>query len=160
MSVEPKMREHRYEARLVWTGSAQGATRTYEGYSRTHEVSVDGKAALALSADPTFRGDANLQNPEQLLVASLASCHMLSYLALCARERIAVVAYEDAAVGVMAERAGAGRFASVVLHPKVTIDDDRIERAITLHETAHEQCFIANSVNVPVTCEPTIVRAE
>ena len=160
MNVEPKARDHRYEASLVWSGSNEGATRAYDSYSRTHEVVFGEKTLLSLSADPTFRGDGAKHNPEELLVASLASCHMLSYLALCARERIAVTAYADTATGIMSERAGAGHFSSVVLHPHVTVDDDRVDRALALHELAHEQCFIANSVNFPVTCEATIVRAK
>ena len=155
----PKAREHAYVATVEWTGSAHGSTHAYESYSRAHEVRVADKSALELSADPTFRGDASRHNPEELLVASLASCHMLSFLALCARERIAVVTYEDRATGTMSERAGAGRFTEVTLHPHVTIAGDQIERAQALHARAHEQCFIANSVNFPVACEPTTVRA-
>ena len=153
-------REHRYDVAIDWTGAGGGATKTYAGYSRDHEIQVAGKPAFAASADPLFRGTAGLYTPEELLVAALASCHLLAYLALCAREGIAVVAYRDAAKGTMSERAGAGRFTTVTLYPHVTLDDDRIDRARELHVTAHEECFIANSVNFPVVCEPTIVRAE
>jgi organic hydroperoxide reductase OsmC/OhrA len=108
------------------------------------------------SADPLFRGDARMYNPEELLVAALASCHLLAYLALCAREGIAVVAYVDAATGTMSERGGVGHFTNVTLYPRVTIADDRVDRAHALHAIAHEECFIANSVNFPVLFEPTI----
>jgi organic hydroperoxide reductase OsmC/OhrA len=155
-----KAREHAYDVEVDWTGAASGPTKTYDGYSRAHELRIDGKATIASSADPAFRGDSALHNPEQLLVAALASCHLLSYLALCAREGIAVVAYCDRATGTMIERAGVGRFTNVTLRPHVAIDDDRSDRARALHAAAHEQCFIANSVNFPVLCEPTIVRVK
>ena len=149
---------HAYAVRVSWTGAAAGATRSYAAYSREHEIAMEGKPAIRASSDPAFRGDAALHNPEQLLVAALASCHMLSYLALCARERIAVVGYDDDALGRMEERVGAGRFTEVVLRPRVVVDDERVLRAHQLHERAHEECFIANSVNFPVRCEAEIVR--
>ena len=103
-----------------------------------------------------FRGDASRHNPEQLLLAALATCHMLSYLALCAREQLAVTAYSDSATATMTEEGGAGRFVTASLHPVVTIDDDRLDLAMELHHLAHEQCFIANSVNFPVTRQATV----
>ncbi len=155
-----RVRAHGYAVDVTWTGAHAGPTRTYAGYSRTHEIAIAGKPVIAGSADPLFRGDAALHNPEELLVAALASCHLLAYLALCAREGIAVVAYVDAAKGTMSERGGAGRFTNVTLSPHVTIASDRAERARELHESAHAECFIANSVNFPVLVEPTIVCAE
>jgi len=151
-------REHAYAARVFWIGPAAGSTATYAGYSREHTVQFEGKAvALQASADPAFRGDAALPNPEELLLAALASCHLLSYLALCGRAGIEVLAYEDRARGSMAERAGSGRFVEVTLRPEVTIANERDrERAAALHEAAHAACFIANSVNFPVRHEPVI----
>ena len=93
--------EHHFAARLLWTGAATGPTRTYEGYGRAWRAEVAGKPPLEGSADPVFRGDAARYNPEDLLVVALASCHMLSYLALCARAGIAVAVYEDQASGTM-----------------------------------------------------------
>jgi organic hydroperoxide reductase OsmC/OhrA len=151
-------RQHRYEARLVWTGASQGPTKGYASYSREYEVTFAGKPVMRGSADPTFKGDASLHNPEELLVAALSSCHCLSYLALAALAGIQVTAYEDAATGTMAETGGAGRFTDVVLRPKVTIAAAMdAEKARGLHEKAHEVCFIAASVNFPVRCEPVIV---
>ena len=156
-------REHRYDVAIDWTGAHRGSTKTYATYSRDHEITIAGKLPFVASADPLFRGSAGAYNPEELLVAALASCHLLAYLALCARERIAVVAYRDAAEGTMSERGGAGRFTNVTLHPQVTIaatgGDARVDRALALHATAHEECFIANSVNFPVLVEPTITSA-
>ncbi len=153
-----RARTHAYDVALAWTGAAGGPTRAYASYSREHELAFAGKPSLRASADPAFRGDAGAYNPEELLVAALASCHMLSYLAHCALAGIAVVAYTDAARGEMEERGGAGAFVRVVLRPRVVVDDDRLERASELHHDAHASCFIANSVNFPVVCEPQIVR--
>jgi organic hydroperoxide reductase OsmC/OhrA len=151
-------REHRYDCRLVWTGASQGPTRAYASYSREYEITFAGKPLLRGSADPAFRGDAGLHNPEELLVAALSSCHCLSYLALAALAGIHVVSYEDAAKGTMAETGGAGHFTEVVLHPRVTIAAGAdASKARALHEQAHGVCFIAASVNFPVRCEPEIV---
>lgn len=152
-------RVHSYRANVVWTGAAHGPTKTYAGYSRDYTIFFDGKPVLAGSADPAFRGTGARYNPEELLLASLAACHMLSYLALCAREGIGVVAYRDEASGTMSEEAGAGRFTLVRLAPQVTVDDQRVERALELHDRAREECFIANSVNFPVEHAPRIERS-
>jgi len=159
MNVIPKTRSHGYEVKVAWTGAAAGPTRTYAGYSREHTIACGNKPAFAASADRAFRGNPELPNPEELLVAALSSCHLLSYLAVCALEEIAVVSYEDEASGTMLETGGAGRFSRVTLRPRVTIEGDRIERALELHDVAHESCFIANSMNFPVECEPVVTRA-
>jgi organic hydroperoxide reductase OsmC/OhrA len=154
------VRPHRYAARIRWTGAAHGATRSYEGYDRAYIVEIAGKPTLAGSADTHFRGDAARHNPEDLLVAALSGCHLLSYLAACARAGIAVVAYEDDAEGEMTLVDGRIRFREVVLHPRVTIADaERLDDAVRLHEKAHAECFIANSVNFPVRHE-AVVEAE
>jgi organic hydroperoxide reductase OsmC/OhrA len=157
MNVRPKARDHRYRAHLTWTGAAAGPARDYASYSREYRIEFDGKPALSGSADPAFRGDPALHNPEDLLVASLSACHMLTYLALCVRAGIVVTAYEDDAVGTMSETAGTGRFTGVLLRPRVTIDAGDPERAQALHEQAAADCFVAASVNFPVTHEPVIV---
>jgi organic hydroperoxide reductase OsmC/OhrA len=152
-------REHHFAARLVWTGAEAGPTRTYEDYDRTWRVEVAGKPALEGSSDPTFRGDAAKYNPEDLLVVALASCHMLSYLALCARAGIEVASYEDAAAGTMAIKDGRMRFVEVTLAPRVAIGAGDLERAEALHAEAHALCFVANSVNFPVRNRPTVAAA-
>ena len=152
------VRAHQYDCRLVWTGAARGPAKTYAAYSREYEVAFPGKPTLTGSADRTFRGDPALHNPEDMLVAALASCHCLSYLALTSRSGIEVGAYEDLATGTMEERLGKGRFTLVVLRPKVTIAaGGDVEKARALHEQAHEDCFIASSVNFPVRNEPSIL---
>ena len=148
---------HEYRAKILWTGAVRGPTSSYPAYSRDYLVEIDGKAPLRGSADATFRGDASLHNPEDLLVAALSACHLLSYLALCARGGVAVVAYEDAAHGTMTERDGAIRFTEVVLRPVVAVAaGSDLAKAKALHEQAHRECFIANSVNFPVRHEATV----
>lgn len=150
---------HHFAARTTWTGSRSGPIADYASYSREHEVEVAGKPKILLSSDPAFRGDANLLNPEDLMVASLSSCHMLSYLALCARRGVQVAGYVDEAEGRMEVRDGVLRFVEVTLHPIVTIGSGDLQLAESLHEQAHHECFIAASVNFPVECRP-IVRTE
>jgi organic hydroperoxide reductase OsmC/OhrA len=160
MSVRPKAREHAYRTSLSWTGAERGPTSSYAAYSREYRVGFAGKPALSGSADPAFRGDPALHNPEELLVAALSACHLLTYLALCALAGIEVAAYTDEAVGTMEETAGAGRFTRVVLRPRVTLARGDLEKARALHHEAHAQCFIAASVNFPVEVEPTFEAAE
>lgn len=149
---------HHFECRLVWTGAAKGSTLDYEAYSREHRIDGRGKAtSISGTAALPFRGDAARWNPEEMLVASLSACHFLSYVALCARAGIPVIAYEDEATGVMSKVDRVMRFTEVVLHPRVTIAGGADpEKARALHEKAHAICFIANSVNFPVRNDPTI----
>ena len=150
-------RELRFEARLVWTGARQGGTTNYDTYSRECRVDVPGKPPVKVTSAPVFRGDPALLDPEDLLVASLSACHFLSYAALCARSGVNVVAYEDDAVGVMERHERTFRFTDVLLRPRVTIaPGSDPEKARALHEKAHAECFIANSVNFPVRNEPEI----
>jgi organic hydroperoxide reductase OsmC/OhrA len=150
------MRQHHYTIDTAWTGNTGTGTTTYKGYERSHDISAPGKPTIAGSSDPAFRGDARRYNPEELLVAALSTCHMLSYLHVCAVAGIVVVEYKDQAGGTMEEtNDGSGHFTEVVLHPVVTITDaSRTEEANQLHHRAHELCFIANSCNFPVKHQP------
>jgi organic hydroperoxide reductase OsmC/OhrA len=151
-------KEHRYTIEVKWTGNLGQGTRGYRTYSRDHEISAIEKAVIPGSSDPAFQGDPNRYNPEDLLVSSLSACHMLWYLHLCAEARIIVLEYLDRASGVMVEAAdGGGRFKEVVLRPQVVIaPGGDTEQAVRLHKRAHHLCFIANSVNFTVRCEPTV----
>ncbi|WP_030154711.1 OsmC family protein [Glycomyces sp. NRRL B-16210] len=151
-------REHHYEVNVRWTGNTGNGTARYLEYGRDHDITASGKPLIRGSADPAFLGQKERWNPEDLLIASLAECHMLTYLALCARDRIVVTAYEDEATGTMTETAGnSGRMTEVVLRPRVTITDpEKADRATELHHDANRACFIANSVNFPVLHEPAI----
>lgn len=149
---------HHYEVLVDWDGNRGDGTATYAGYAREHHASIDGKQPLALSADASFRGDPARHNPEDLFVAAISSCHMLSYLALCARRGVQVLAYRDAARGtMMTDACGGGRFTEVVLHPEVVVSSEAsVELATQLHEEAHALRFIANSCSVPIRHEATI----
>lgn len=148
--------EHRFAARLVWTGAAQGPAQSYDGYSRDYVVEIEGKPPLAGSSAPAFRGDPARHNPEDLLVASLSACHMLWYLHLCTDAGIEVVAYSDDASGIMGRKDGKIRFTEVVLRPRVVIAAGDPEQAKALHARANDACFIASSVNFPVRHEAVI----
>jgi organic hydroperoxide reductase OsmC/OhrA len=153
-------RDHHYAVQLVWTGARAGPTGDYAAYSREYEITVAGKPPVRGSSDPHFRGDPALFNPEDWLVAALSACHMLTYLAICARRRIPVVAYRDAASGTMALEGGGGRFTEVTLRPEVTVAPGcDLAAAEAAHEQAHRDCFIANSVNFPVRHEAHVTAA-
>lgn len=154
---------HHYDVRVEWTGNLGTGTSAYRAYSREHVVAAEGRPPVPGSSDPAFRGDPTRWNPEQLLVASLAQCHMLWYLHLASSTGVEVVAYADQAHGVVAIDAdGAGQFESVTLHPTVTVAEHRmIDIAEKLHDDVPALCFIARSVNFPVRHEPAIrVRAD
>lgn len=149
-------KSHHYVATVRWTGNTGSGTSGYRDFSRDHEISAGAKPMIPGTADPAFRGLPERWNPEELLIVSLSQCHMLWYLALCAREGIVVTEYSDSPSGTMVENAaGGGRFEEAVLRPLVKLASpaDR-ERALAVHEEAHELCFIANSVNFEVRTEP------
>jgi organic hydroperoxide reductase OsmC/OhrA len=152
-------REHRYAVTLKWTGNRGQGTASYRAYGRDHRLVVPGKPPLEGSSDPAFRGDPTRWNPEELLVASLAACHQLWYLHLCAAAGITVTTYTDEALGVMEETAdGAGQFRRVLLQPRITLAPGADPaQAAALHDAAHAMCFIARSVNFPVAHEPEIL---
>lgn len=151
-------KNHQYQVEVHWTGNTGQGTANYRAYDRAHEISVGKKTIIPGSSDPAFRGDPTRYNPEELLVASLSTCHMLWYLHLCAEAKIVVTHYLDRAIGLMTETAeGGGRFTEVTLKPSITIKSGSdLAVAEQLHEKAHHLCFIANSVNFPVCCEPQL----
>jgi organic hydroperoxide reductase OsmC/OhrA len=150
--------EHHYKSQLVWEGNLGDGTSTYQGYGRQWRIRMDGKPDLVGSADAVFRGDRDKHNPEDLLVVALSSCHMLSYLALCSRNKISILSYLDEASGVMKTGPdGGGRFVSVTLRPKVEVADSGMRAlAVELHEKAHATCFIASSMSFPVHHEAVV----
>jgi organic hydroperoxide reductase OsmC/OhrA len=152
-------REHHYQVTVRWTGNLGTGTSAYKAYTRDHVIESGGKVPILGSSDPAFLGDKTRWNPEDLLVASTSACHKLWYLHLCAEAGIAVLAYVDEAEGTMVE-GEKGRFTKIVLRPRVTVRaGDDVELAQRLHHDAHEQCFVANSLNFPVLCEPSIQAA-
>lgn len=156
------MRTHTYTVTVTWTGNTGAGTRDYQAYARSYTLEAEGKPMLTGSADPAFHGAASLWNPEDLLVAALSACHKLWYLHLCAEAGVTVLAYRDQAVGTMVERGReGGHFTAVTLTPRVVIaEPDRIEAALRLHADAHAKCFIARSMNFPVSHAPRVEAAE
>ena len=151
--------EHRYLVRVEWTGNTGSGTSDYKSYSRNHLIQAEGKPDIPGSSDPAFRGDRTRWNPEDLLVGSLSACHKLWYLHLCAVEGVRVLSYRDEAEGLMAEdpeRGGRSRGWCCVRRRRGAGADTAL--AAALHERAHHFCYIANSVNFPVLCEPRIVE--
>lgn len=151
-------KEHHYKTTIQWTGNKGTGTNGYRNYERSHTISVENKAIIEGSSDPAFRGDKTKYNPEEMLLASLSSCHMLWYLHFCSEEGIIVTDYKDHATGIMMETAnGSGQFTEVTLYPEVIVtEESMIEKAKELHHKANEFCFIANSVNFPVKHNPTV----
>jgi organic hydroperoxide reductase OsmC/OhrA len=151
------LKEHHYSAAIEWTGNTGTGTKNYRTYERSHRISVENKAVIEASSDPAFRGDKTKYNPEEFLVGSISSCHLLWYLHLCSEAGVVVTEYIDHATGTMIETAdGGGHFTEVTLHPHVTVTETTmIETANGLHAKAHKLCFIANSVNFPVYHQPT-----
>ena len=151
------MKTHTYRADVVWSGNLGVGTRGYRDYGRDHDIRAPGKPTIPGSSDPGFRGDAAQWNPEELLVASVSTCHQLWYLHLCSDAGITVMAYADKASGEMIETAdGGGRFTGVTLRPHARLAaGGDVAKATALHERAHHYCFIANSVNFPIGIEPS-----
>lgn len=149
-----------HHVRLRWDGNRGPGTVAYDSYDRTYRLATDGKPELSGSADPAFRGDPARYNPEELFLGALAACHMLFVLSLCARRGIRVLDYTDRASSTLVvERTGGGRLTDVVLSPIVTVEaGGDVAAAVAIHEEAHERCFLANSVSVPVAVRP-VVRA-
>jgi organic hydroperoxide reductase OsmC/OhrA len=152
---------HRYTTRVTWTGNRGTGTSDYRAYDRDHEIAAGDKPVIPGSSDPAFRGDAARWNPEELLVAAVSACHKLWYLHLCATARIAVLSYVDEAEGEMEETPdGGGRFTRVTLRPRIAVARGAdLAKAQALHAQAHALCFIANSVNFPVSHEAEITEA-
>lgn len=143
---------HHYKLTLKWTGNKGTGTSGYRAYDRNHEILIEGKTTLLGSADPSFHGDKTVHNPEDLLLASLSACHMMSYLHVCVKAGIVVTDYVDHATGILVVNPdGSGQFIEVTLNPTVTIaDESQLTKANELHHEANKLCFIANSVNFPV----------
>jgi len=155
-------RAHTYETTVTWTGNTGSGTTSQRAYERLYDISNDGKPVIEGSSDPAFRGDPARYNPEDLLVASLSACHMLWYLSLSAKAGIVVTAYRDQADGTMVEEAnGSGHFTHLVLRPEIAVvAGTDLDKADAIHHDAHAMCFIANSINFPITVEATYTVAD
>lgn len=144
--------KHLFKAALNWTSQQNQNTLSERFYSKTHQIKIEGKPTLDVSAAKAFKGDPSLYNPEDLLLSSLVSCHMMSYLYVCSQNGIEVLEYSDNAEATLEVNPdGSGRFIEVKLFPKVKLSNpDQIELALDLHFKANQLCFIANSCNFRV----------
>lgn len=157
-STSHALGDHHYALTSTWTGNTGSGTSGYRDYRRDVTIEVQGKPDLLASADKPFRGDPARWNPEDMLLASLSECHLLSYLHACVTAGVVVVSYRDQATGLMRENgAGGGAFVEVMLRPEVVVAEaSMIEAAERAHAQANEWCFIANSMNFPVHHEATV----
>jgi organic hydroperoxide reductase OsmC/OhrA len=150
------MATHRYEARLSWTGSTGLG---WDHYDRTHSVTAPPAEQELRVTTGESKGDPSILNPEQLLLMAASSCQMLWFLHLASKARIDVVAYEDEASALMPEDDPPVRITEVTLRPRITIageaSDERVRKLV---DTAHEHCFIANSLNSSMSIEPRVER--
>jgi organic hydroperoxide reductase OsmC/OhrA len=142
------------EHRITLNWEKGDAPFTYNEYPRNHAlVFKNGQETMIASSSPAYKGDAAKADPEDMLVAALSSCHMLSFLAIASKKKLTVQSYQDDAVGFLEDDGGKLWMARVILRPKVTIDADA-ETQAQLHHLAHEACFIANSVKTDIKVEP------
>jgi organic hydroperoxide reductase OsmC/OhrA len=151
---------HDYSAHVIWTGDRGEGTRRYRGYDRTWRIATKGKPTIECSNDPLLGGDPSKPNPEDLLLASLASCHMLWYLHLASDAGIVIRAYEDTPLGVGETGSrGEGRFLRAILRPRISVQKGTdLAKADALHHEVHHYCFIARSVNFPIAYEASFVE--
>lgn len=150
--------QHEFAVQVEWTGNVGEGTSGHRGYRRHHLVTADGRQPIHGSSDRVFHGDSDRWNPEQLLIAALSQCHMLSYLHVAAANGIVVQSYRDEASGTLQVNPdGSGRITSVRLRPHVVISLGEPGEARMLHTDAARLCFIAASVGFPVEHDPTIV---
>jgi organic hydroperoxide reductase OsmC/OhrA len=153
-------KQHPYTSRVIWTGNRGEGTKTYRGYDRTWQIATPGKPIVECSNDPLLGGDPGKPNPEDLLISALSSCHMLWYLHLASDAGIVVMSYEDNPVGIGETTPnGAGRFLSATLKPRIEVKSGAdLKRAEAIHHEIHQFCFIARSVNFPVSYEPEFIE--
>ena len=147
--------KHLFKAKLDWN-------LTSKIYQKSHQIAIEGKEILNVSAAKAFKGDPALYNPEDLLLSSVVSCHMMSYLYVCSQNGIEVLSYQDnAEADLEVSHNGSGRFTEIRLYPKVIIKEKgKIAEALNLHKKANELCFIANSCNFPIVHFPTCENSE
>lgn len=154
------MADHKYRTFLHWSADGGEGTKTYRSFARTHTITAKTKAGAdkpAIVATSAFHS-LDHYNPDELLLASLSSCHMLWYLHLCSESGVVVTDYRDEAELVLRlDAKGEGKVERATLHPHVRITSGNPEVARALHKDAHRKCFVANSVKFPVECEAEIV---
>ncbi len=157
----PMVDTHIYRARVRWTGDRGTGTSGYRDYGRDHVIETADHPVIAASSSTGYGMDPTRYNPEELVVAALSSCHMLWYLHLCAVRGVVVRSYRDDAEATLSQGAGgSARLVRATLRPQVTLSSGAKETALALHHEAHAKCYVANSMNFPVTIEPTVSFVE
>jgi organic hydroperoxide reductase OsmC/OhrA len=160
MANDAIMTDHIYRTSLHWSAEGGEGTKSYKSFSRTHRITAKDKAGRdkpAILATSAFHSREHY-NPDELLIGSLSSCHMLWYLHLCSENGVVVVDYRDDAEGVLRlDGKGEGKVERVTLRPRVMISAGDPDIARALHKDAHSKCFVAASVNFPVLCEAEIL---
>jgi organic hydroperoxide reductase OsmC/OhrA len=148
--------KHIFKASLRWNHQEKPGIIGLKNYYKSHSIAIEGKSDLQVSAAKAFKGDPGLYNPEDLLLSSMISCHMMSYLYVCGQHGIEVLSYTDNALATLeTDTDGSGRFTEVTLYPDVLITNaSQIKLALSLHTAANKLCFIANSCNFKVMHHP------
>jgi len=148
-------KQHEYTSQVTWTGNTGTGTSSYRAYERSWDITTPGKPVIHCSNDPLLGGDPLLPNPEDLLLNAVSACHMLWYLHLASAAGIIVLAYEDKPSGLGEVSAnGAGRFLEATLKPVITLaTGSDSDAADAVHKKIHQYCFIARSLNFPVSVE-------
>jgi organic hydroperoxide reductase OsmC/OhrA len=141
-----------FKVKLSWLLKEESTFATAKKYTKSHSIAIEGKELLHVSAAKAFKGDPSLYNPEDLLLSSVVSCHMMSYLYVCQQNGIEILSYQDNAEATLEVLDnGGGRFIEVRLFPQVIIrNKDQMTEALQLHQEANKLCFIANSCNFPI----------
>lgn len=154
------MKNFQYEVAVEWTGN-DGTGTSSPSFGRHSEVSTLHKPTIIGSAPTEFGGDGQNWAPEDLFVAAVSQCHMLTYLYVCARAGIVVESYHDRAVGALdVEGAAGGQFREIVLHPEVVISRGDPQRAVALHDDATKGCYIGRSIRTAVRVEATVTPSQ
>ncbi|WP_111657790.1 OsmC family protein [Isoalcanivorax indicus] len=152
------MAEH--AATVTWH-LAPRAEFSAQNYNQDHEWTFPGGEVVPASSSPHYHGTASRVNPEEAVIASLSSCHMLTFLALAAKKQLRVLSYLDRATGTLGKNdAGKMALTEITLRPRVVFADEASPDEATLrglHDEAHDRCFIANTLNAKMTLEPEII---
>ena len=152
--------KHLFKVKLNWNSNPEETVSSSKKYLKTHQITIEGKEILNISAAKAFKGDPSLYNPEDLLLSSIVSCHMMSYLYVCSQNGIDVLSYQDNAEATLeVSENGSGRFIEVRLYPKVVIQQkEKTAEALSLHSRANKLCFIANSCNFKIVHFPSFTN--
>jgi organic hydroperoxide reductase OsmC/OhrA len=145
---------HSYPLTLSWSGNTLDSAHTRNG-----TLSNPGKTAIPVSSAPEYAGDATRWNPEDLLASALATCHMLTFLAICAKAKVEILSYEDRAEALLDTVDKVTRITRVYLRPSIRVARGTgMAKVIELFEKAHKYCFVANSVTCEAVLEPRVVE--